>query len=467
MMNQTIFALATAPGQAGVAVVRISGPQCAAVIEGMVRRPLVPRTASLASLRDPESDSLLDQALCLFFSAPASFTGEDVLELHLHGGRAVVDGVLAALSGFEGVRPAEPGEFTRRAFDNDKLDLAEVEGLADLIAAETEAQREQALRQMDGELSRLVEGWKDRLVRALAHLEADIDFPDEELEEGISDQARETLTELSREMLDHLNDGHRGERLRDGFNLAIVGPPNAGKSSLLNLLARRDVAIVSDVAGTTRDVIETHLNIAGYPVTLADTAGLRDLAGREGDGIELEGMKRARARADSSDLKVAVFDVSSWTPDAGSLNAFLDQETLELVSDSAALIVLNKLDASSHAKKLKEAVEAFSERREGDRIFVLSVSNGQGVDGFLERLEGWVTEKMGVSSGGAALTRERHRVALREAQGSLSRALAAGELPELVAEDVRLAVRSLGRITGRVDVDDLLDVIFRDFCLGK
>ncbi len=335
-VGDTIFALSTPPGRAGIGVVRLSGPAAGTALEALAGAPRpAPRVAHLRQLSDPDGRAALDRALVLWFAGPASFTGEDMAELHLHGGRAVAAAVIGALSRRPGLRPAEPGEFTRRAFDNGKLDLSEVEGLADLIDAETDAQRRQALRQMTGGLSRLTEDWRTRLLSGLAHLEAAIDFPEEDLPETLLDGARAVAVELGGEIGRHLADQGRGERLRDGLQIAIVGPPNSGKSSLLNALARRDVAIVSELAGTTRDVVEVHLDLGGYPVTLADTAGLRTFEAGSGDSVEQEGMRRARSRAAESDLKLAVFDLCSWPE--------LDPEALAVV-DQDTLAVLNTID---------------------------------------------------------------------------------------------------------------------------
>jgi len=443
-MDATIFALATAPGRSGVAVVRVSGPGAGAALSALTTRPLpAARTATLARLHDPADGGVLDDALVLWFPAPRSFTGEDVVELHLHGGRAVVAAATRALAALPGLRVAEPGEFTRRGFENGKFDLTAAEAVADLIDAETAAQRRQALRQMEGELGRLYDRWRDRLTRALAHLEADIDFPDEDLPGGVSDAVRPVLTGLAGEIAAHLDDGGRGERLREGLHIAIIGAPNAGKSSLLNALARRDAAIVSAHAGTTRDVVEVHLDLGGYPVILADTAGLRDTT----DEVEAEGVRRARRRAEQADVKVAVFDGTLW-PD-------LDADTRALV-DKDTVVVLNKADVA--ALPAGAVVD-------GHPALPLSARSGDGIAALESRLTALSADRL-AATGAPALTRARHRGALEDCAASLQRALSA-PLPELAAEDVRLASRALGRITGRVDVEDLLDVIFRDFCIGK
>lgn len=439
----TIYALATAPGRSGVAVVRISGPAAGSALAALTGRTLpAPRRAVLTKLRDPRSGDALDDALVLRFTAPASFTGEDVVELHLHGGRAVVTGVIEALATLPGLRLAEPGEFTRRAFENGKLDLTEAEAVADLIDAETTAQRRQALRQMEGALGKLYDGWRERLTRALAHIEADIDFAEDDLPGGVADAVRPVITGLAGEIAAHLDDGGRGERLREGLHIAIVGAPNAGKSSLLNALARRDAAIVSARAGTTRDIIEVHLDLGGYPVVLADTAGLREAAA---DEVEEEGIRRARDRAARADVKVAVFDATTL-PD-------LDPATLGLI-DADTVVVFNKTDLAT-GKDLRPDLFPI----------LVSAHTGAGLKALEETLTAFSADRLAIGSA-PSLTRARHRAALTECRESLLRALDA-PLPELAAEDVRLASRALGRITGRVDVEDLLDVIFRDFCIGK
>ena len=433
-VEPTIFAPATARGRAGVAIVRVSGPMAGPSLERLSGVLPAPRLARFAALTDPVTGEAIDQGLVLWFPGPASFTGEDVAEFHVHGGPAVVAALLAALGRIEQCRLAEAGEFSRRAFLNGKLDLTQVEGLGDLIEAETAAQRRQALGQMAGGFARIAEGWALRLTRTLAHVEAAIDFPDEDLPDDLLGPARIVAEALEREIKARLADGRRGEILRDGLSVALIGPPNSGKSSLMNALAGRDAAIVSAQAGTTRDVIEVHLDLGGYPVILADTAGIRDGA----DPIEAEGIRRARARAESADLRLLVLD-------AGAPEHL---EGFAALRDAATLLVWNKVD------QVDPPAEGLA----------VSAATGQGLGALIEAL---AARAEGMFGGDAPIvTRERHRVALEDCVLSLSRAVA-GTDPALVAEDLRLAVRALGRITGRVDVEDLLDVIFRDFCIGK
>ncbi len=387
---------------------------------------------------DPQSGEALDDGLVLWFPAPRSATGEDVAELHLHGSRAVLAAVMQALTRL-GLRLAEPGEFTRRAFLNGKLDLLQAEAIADLAAAETEAQRRQAMRQLGGELGDVYRGWRDRLTRILAHLEAAIDFPDEDLPSEIEDRILGETEGLVAEIERHLADGHRGERLRDGIDVAIVGPPNAGKSSLLNRIARRDVAITSPVPGTTRDVIEVAIDLAGYPVMLADTAGLRDST----DAIEQEGTRRAVQRAEQAEIRLFVFDFAH-PADAVGASAWPGADTI---------LVANKIDLAPAA-----------DTDLPPDALPVSALTGEGIDSLLTALGKRVAQTYRIEA--PVLTRARHRQALEEAAASLRRSGSAA-LPELRAEDLRLALRSLGRITGAVDVEDLLDVIFRDFCIGK
>lgn len=443
MKPGTIYALASGAGQAGVAVVRLSGPESKTAAAALSPAPLQPRRAVCARLHDPALGEVLDDALVLWFPGPASFTGEDVVELHLHGGRAVVDGVLAALAALDGLRMAEPGEFTRRAFENGKMDLTAAEGLADLVAAETAAQRRQALRQSQGELGNLYESWRGRLLSVLAHMEATIDFSDEDLPGELATEIRRELKAIQRELTAHLADNRRGERLRDGIHLTIFGAPNVGKSSLLNLLARRDAAIVSETAGTTRDVIEVHLDLGGYPVVIADTAGLRD----SDDEVEAEGVRRAHARARDADMRLAVFDAEQWPEQDAQTTAMIDEDTL---------VVVNKSDLKKPAEPLSVV---------GIAALPVSAANGDGIDQLLDALQARVAAWVG-DNAAPAPTRARHREALEACAAALGRALDAKEC-ELVAEDMRLAAQALGRITGRVDVEDLLDVIFRDFCIGK
>ncbi len=445
MTNDTIFALASAPGRAGVAVVRVSGPGAVATLRDMTGKVPVHRHVAHARFRDPQTAETIDDGIALYFAAPNSFTGEDVVELQLHGGRAVLDAIFAVLSRRTGFRVAEPGEFTRRAFLNNKLDLTEAEAIADLVDAETSAQRRQALRQLAGEFGRLCEDWRGRLIRAQARLEAEIDFPEEDVPPAQWEAARRELKALRDEIAAHLNDKGRGERLREGVSVAILGPPNAGKSSLINMLARRDVAITSAIAGTTRDVIEVALDLGGYPVILADTAGLR----ASSDEIEEEGVRRARARAESADLRLIVVDAGK--PE--------EAEAVRGLIDAGAIVVANKID------KTGETGVIWADSLSSAPASRVSVATGQGIDALIERLTEAVGDRLAPTAA-PLVTRSRHRQGLEEAVAALDR-LAEARLPELAAEDLRAAARGLGRITGRVDVEDMLDALFREFCIGK
>jgi tRNA modification GTPase len=434
-MSDTIFALSSAPGRAGVAVLRVSGPDSAKALTTLAGALPAPRRAVLRSLRTAGGERI-DQALVLWFPAPDSFTGEDVCEFHVHGGPAIVERLLAELGALPGLRPAAPGAFTRRAVENGKLDLTQAEALIDLIDAQTEGQRRQAVGQYDGALRDLIEGWRTRLIKTLAWAEAEIDFSNEELPAGMTAQVISQVIEIIKEIESHREDGRRGEIVRDGLFLTVIGPPNAGKSSLVNALARRDVAIVAETAGTTRDIVEVRLDIGGYAVIVSDTAGLREAA----DAVESEGVRRALARAEQSDLVLVLADGSD--PALPGLSGM----TLE----NADLLVWNKADlARTDRPGLK-----------------ISLKTGEGLDELLAAIEQKVAQRLARLSEAPVLTRARHRHALTEAVAALRRALAAPE-PELFAEDLRLAVRAIGRITGRVDVEDLLDVVFRDFCIGK
>lgn len=442
MSNDTIFALATPAGRSGVAVFRLSGPRAGATLEALTAKALpAPRLAMKRRLFS--SDSIpLDDALVLWFPGPATFTGEDVVELHVHGGPAIITAMGEALTRL-GLRLAGPGEFTRRAFDHGKLDLVEIEGLADLIAAETEAQRRQALRQAEGELSVLYENWRGALISALARIEAAIDFPDEDLPTGLMELVDEAIVLTRRGIDAHLSDRHRGEMLRDGLSVAIIGAPNVGKSSLLNRLAGREAAIVSTRAGTTRDVIEVKLDLDGYPVLVADTAGLRESS----DEIEQEGMRRALARAEHADLKVVVFDASMWPAQ--------DRVSLAQI-DAEAIVVLNKAELAGPSLPAEIG---------GQKVIPVSAATGAGLDALVTAISAKAASWLSPGTQ-PALTRLRHREALERCREALERGLLAPVI-ELKAEDLRLAVQALGRITGRVEVDDVLDLIFREFCIGK
>lgn len=448
--NKTIFALSSGAGTAGVAVVRLSGPRAFAALETLSDAPLPDvRMASLRTLSDPETKARIDKALVLTFKAPASFTGEDVVELHLHGGLSVLAGAMEALSKMEGLQPAEPGEFSRRAFENGKLDLTEAEGLNDLIHAQTAAQREQALGQMDGALKDLYEGWREKLVSHLAHLEADIDFPDEDLPDGVAGQVLPNILSLRDNLTQYIVDCGRSEAMRDGFRIVILGEPNAGKSSLLNALARSDVAIVSDEAGTTRDLIEVSLDLGGFPVRLIDTAGLRETDG----AIEKEGIRRAESQAENADLRLVLTRADTWPEVSKDAARWLDEKAMLVVTQSDRVPMFHVKHSD-----LPDGVAGH---------MVVSVKEDGGLSELFDALEKHVSEAMAPREL-PSLTRVRHRTALEECVDHLSRFEEnAGIDAVLAAEDVRMAARALGRITGRVGVEDMLDIVFSDFCIGK
>lgn len=442
----TIFAEATPPGAGALAVIRISGRRAREALKGLGAKLPPPRQATLRHLKDAKG-RLLDQALVLFFPGPASYTGEDVIELHVHGGRAVRRDVLEMLAQQPGLTPAEPGAFTRRAFDNGRLDLTQAEAVGDLVAAETAAQRRQALRQLGGELSARIERWREALLSALAQLEASLDFADEgevpDTPVDISSSLHRVLTEITQD----LAAGHRGERIREGIEVAILGPPNAGKSTLVNALARRQVAIISPRPGTTRDIIEVNLDLGGFPVTVCDTAGLREAA----DELESEGIRRALDRAEAADLTVLLLEPATALNPPPDLTRHIA---------AADLVAVTKADLFTDSFPMVANRAALT----------LSVHSGLGLSQFEEALRAAVSQRFADHAGELApTTRLRHRDALEGTAAALARALSMDPLaaPELLAEDVRLATRQLGRITGRVDVEDLLDRIFAGFCIGK
>jgi len=443
--DDTIFALASAPGKSAVAIVRLSGGAAGEAVCRLTDGVLPPpRQAELCRLADPQSGAEIDRALVLWFPGPASYTGEDVAEFHVHGGHAVIAALLSALAAIDGLRPAEAGEFSRRAFEHGKLDLTAAEGIADLVEAETEIQRRQALRQSGGALGELYEDWRGRLLKIRALIESTIDFSDQELPGGVLDPVAPEINALSAEISAHLQDGGRGERLRGGVQVAILGPANAGKSSLLNCLAGRDAAIVASEEGTTRDVIEVRMDIAGWPLTVADTAGLRVST----SDVEAEGMRRARARAAEADIKIMLLDGARWPNGGAEIEGLVDNQTLA---------VLNKCDLLAD-----QAMEASFG---GKPALKISCKTGEGLGVLLARIEDFL-EAHYLPPDSPVLTRSRHRHALEKCLESLRRYdIDAGE--ELAAEELRLAADCLARITGRSDIEQVLDIIFKDFCIGK
>jgi tRNA modification GTPase len=445
--RDTIFALSSGRPPAAIAVIRVSGPRAGFALEQLIGRLSVPRRASLARVRDPASAEVIDEGLALWFPAPRSETGEDMAELQVHGGRAVIAAVLAALAKLPGLRPAEAGEFTRRAFENGRMDLTAVEGLADLVAAETEAQRRQAFRHLKGLLGERAESWRQRLIEALALVEAGIDFSDEgDVPQDLLGRALELIGPLAEE-IDKAGAG-QGERLREGLRVAIAGPPNAGKSTLFNRLARREAAIVSPFPGTTRDVLEVHLDLGGYPITVLDTAGIREV----NDPVEREGVRRANEQAASADLVL-------WMVDATERKAAACQ--FAAVPGTTIWIVVNKIDLMTEDQMNESRFNYMS------NVHFISSATGAGVDELVNALlrfaEGFFTAEP------ALVTRERQRAHLRDTALSLRAARDAAHdgREEIMAEHLRLAARTLGKLLGRVDVEDVLDVIFRDFCIGK
>jgi len=446
-VRPTIFALATAPGRAAVAIIRLSGPGALAALITMTGGAARPGRGGGRRLRNQNGD-WLDTALTLYFAGPHSYTGEDCVELHLHGGVSVIDSVTAALLE-QGLRPAEPGEFTRRAFENGKMDLDQAEAVADLVDAESGAQARQALGQLEGRLGVRYRAWREALIEALARLEAAVDFPDEDVPRDVGDQAREALEHLAAQLDAALADEARGQRVRDGYRIAVIGAPNSGKSSLINALSGRDAAIVTHIPGATRDIIEVPLVLEGYKVVLADTAGIRMTR----EPIEIEGVRRARAWAASADLRV-------WLVDQGAGDRAW-REAVDLVH-SGDICVLNKSDLPSGADLAEARAAAAALSLE---TLTLSMLSGE-AEALATRLSIRVRRDLSGSDFPAA-TRARHKALLREARGHLGRALDELREPELAAEDTRLAARALARISGRVDAEEVLERVFATFCIGK
>ncbi len=460
--DQTIFALSSGRAPSAISIVRVSGPQAGAALVLLAGKIPAPRMATRALLRDRDRQPI-DDAVMLWFPAPASATGEDVAEFHVHGGRAVLAALFAALSDFDNLRAAEPGEFTRRAFENGKLDLTEAEGLDDLIHADTDRQRRQALSQLKGLLGDRARDWRAQIIEASALIEAGIDFSDEaDVPAELIAPALKKIKALLGEIRQVLAARGHGERLREGLVVAIAGPPNVGKSTLMNQLARREVAIVSPHAGTTRDVIEVQLDLDGYPVTVIDTAGIRETD----DPVEQEGVRRARARAAEADLVLWLVDAH----DEKNLEKSLEQGA------APAWVVRNKIDLD--AAGANAAVLGIDALNPGQRAgvlgqtqrhtdFEISASRGDGIQELIAALIVFAQNYFGAGEGGL-ISRERQRKLLQETAVSLQRSLSAiQEGEELAAEELRMAARSLGRLLGRVDVEDVLDVIFREFCIGK
>ena len=454
--EQTIFALSSGRPPSAIAVVRVSGAQAGTALERVAGMIPAARVAKRVMLRDSFGE-VIDDAIVLWFRAPASATGEDVAEFHVHGGRAVLHALFAALSSIDNVRAAEPGEFTRRAFENGKIDLTEAEGLDDLIHADTDRQRRQAVRQLQGLLGDRAREWRRQLIEASALIEAGIDFADEgDVPEDLSEPAMAKIGRLRREIEKTLAASAQGERLRDGLTVAIAGPPNAGKSTLLNRLARRDAAIVSPYAGTTRDVIEVHLDLDGYPVMLIDTAGIRETE----DPVEREGVRRAMERAAAADLVLWLADVDGDGTDP-----------LLPIGEGSVPVwrVRNKVDLSgSETDETKSGqLEAKPGQEAATKCFRISAARGDGVDGLVAGLASFAGDWFG-SGEIAGITRLRHRNILREAAASLAKAEKFnGNADELVAEELRASSQLMGRLLGRVDIEDILDSLFKDFCIGK
>tara|TARA_B100000941_G_scaffold270580_1_gene228635 strand:+ start:267 stop:1601 length:1335 start_codon:yes stop_codon:yes gene_type:complete len=443
----TIYALSTGPGQSGLAVIRVSGPDCKNIASRMISGKIPkPRVASLRNINKISSNELIDKGIVLWFPGPESYTGEDLLEFHVHGSRAVIEAVQSSLSKIENCRIAEPGEFTKIAFENGKINLLEAESIGDLISSETEIQRRQALDIMSGYNGKKYENWRDKLLKILSNVEAKIDFPEEDLPEDILNEIKYVSLEVKNEINKVLDDQNVGERIREGYKIAILGPTNAGKSSLLNYISRREVAIVSEIAGTTRDVIEAHLNIDGYPVIMSDTAGIRDA----NDEIEKKGIKLALKKAEKADLNIVVIE-----PKSGYFTGVLKG----LINSDKTILVVNKSDLG--VDKLEKELKNFNP------IYV-SIKNEKNVDKIIFEIRNKLKNKF-ISTENTIITRERHRQHLINCVKHLED-FEKKNLPidfDKAAEDLRLATRQLGMIVGKIDVEEILSSIFNDFCIGK
>ena len=442
----TIYALSSGPGISGIAVVRVSGKDTSEVIKQITREDLpYPRVATLKKFNKIDTNELIDEGVIIWFPGPNSYTGEDLAEFHVHGSRAVISALHSSISKIKNCRLAEPGEFTKIAFQNGKINLLKAESIADLVSSETEIQRKQAIKIMSGKSSDQFNSWREKLLKILSHVEAKIDFPDEDLPKDILSEIQKTSDQVSSEIEKILDDQKVGERIREGFKIAIVGPINAGKSSLLNYLSKRDVAIVSEIAGTTRDVIETHLNLDGYPVVVSDTAGIRDSKNE----IEKKGIKLALNRAEDADLKLVIIDAKN-VDFTGVLKDLVDEN---------AILVVNKSDLLNG--KLNEKL------KKHDHILI-SIKNNSNLDKLILKIKSKLENKF-LSHGDILITRERHRQHLEQCINHLQnfKSKNGSEEFDKAAEDLRLATRHLGMIVGKVDVEEILGSIFNDFCIGK
>lgn len=448
MDNRTIFALSTVYGKSGVAVIRISGKNAIKAVEQLSDiniDNIKPRYAYFTKIYEIGKSDTIDNALLLYFKAPHSFNGEDIVEIQSHGSKAVIAQILDNLGKIKGFRTAEPGEFSKRAFYNGKMDLTQAEGLADLIDAETKEQQRYAVRQMEGNLRNLYASWRESLVKVLAHLEAYIDFPDENIPDDVCIKLLNTVFKVEKEIEEHLSDNKNSERIRDGFKIVIIGRPNAGKSSLINAIVKRDAVIVSDIAGTTRDAIDLHFDLGGYPLIITDTAGLRD---KTNDIIEAKGIEIARQKIKNADLIFALYDAQ-----IEDKSVFTD---IIKESENNVLYIANKCDKliNEQCSNIKKTSDA-----------AISAKNNLGIDNLLSKTLCYIKQNFSVENS-AVITRQRYREALVEAVENLKQFNIDKDI-ELAAEDIRMAVRAIGKITGKVEVEEILDKIFGDFCIGK